>query len=315
MAITREDMGALFHGALNTPEEFYQDAVRLHKKWYLWGAGSLVALIAIYVVMSYMEMPSVIAVMNAALILVLGFYASAPATFLALFGGGAGGKLVSYNWSWRNIFADEEFVFPDIQLSEVAKQGWKTYVAALKLPAHFLILAIAAGAVLILLRIERPMYAMVFFPIMAAIGLWAFVHASKTDATTISQIARAVWYKRITIVILVAGALASFYQAFAGPSLNDLTYKKTFPVEVRHLNGQQVCGIRPGERTFTVPKTVYVTIGGEFTEISAYILMNGRPHGERFSVNNSGCAELSFAFTSEGRTQSIAPQVIFVTIE
>lgn len=303
MAMTRAGVSALFHAIFNAPEELYQDANKIHKQWYWIGMLSLVFIIMMYVMMSYMGMPWVIAVINAVLILVLGFYISNPAAVLILFGGGAAYKFLSYDWNWGNIFRDGKVVFPNIQMGEIAQQGWKTYVAALKLPAHFLIIAIATGATLTLLRIEHPMYALVFFPIAAAIGVWAFAHNSESK-----------WYKRITLAILVIGALASFYQAFAGPSLNDLTYQKTFPVQVRDLHGQKVCGIRPGERKFSVPKAVYVTIGGQDTEVSGFVLLNQTVTGERFSVGREGCADLSFIFTAEWRKQPIEPQVIFITI-
>ncbi len=301
MAMTRADLSTLFHGALNTPEEFYQDSVRLHKKWYWGGMFSLVALITLYVMMSYMGMPGVIAMANVSLILVLGFYVSSPGAFLALFGGGAAAKLGSYNWSWGNLFRDEEFVFPDIQLSEMAKQGWKTYVAALKLPAHFLLIAIAAGTVLTLLRIEHPMYAMVFFSVMVAIGMWTFVHTTG-----------AVWYRRITITILVIGALVSFYQAFAGPSLNDLTYSKTLEIEVGTLQPHKLCGVRPGNRKFSVPNKQYVLMDGDNYEVTSYIRVNGTLPNESFAVDKAGCVQVSFAFNSGTLGRAITPQVLKV---
>lgn len=300
MALSRTDWSALFTGATNFPAELYQDSVRIHKVLYWVGMLSLLALTPLCVVLSYMEMTAMIAVINIALILVLGFYATSPAAFIGVFSAGAAAKLGSYNWTWRNIFVDEAFVFPDIQLSEAAKQGWEAYLAALKLPAHILLVAITAGTVLALLRIEHPMYAMVFFPAMVAIGLWTFIHASK-----------AVWYRRITITILVIGALVSFYKAFGGNEVMEgVTYSKTMELEVGTLQPHKLCGVQPGNRKFSIPHKNFIRMDGDDYEVTSYIRVNNTLPDESFEVERSGCVQVSFAFTQRALGRSITPQIV-----
>lgn len=167
-----------------------------------------------------------------------------------------------------------------------------------------------------------PFAGMVLLGALITLGLWNWLYTEK-----------AVWYRRYVMAIIIIALAVGLFGSFTGSrpaagenpmapiggSLHDAVdgfmYSKTIPVEVRSLQGQQVCDIKPGTRKFSVPKATYVTIGGEFTEMSAYILMNGSSAGERFSVDDNGCAEMSFAFTSEGLAQPIAPQIIFVTIE
>lgn len=358
MAVTREDWSALFTGATNSPQELYQNAVRLHRKWYLALTLSTVALLVTYVMLSYKGNFAWIAVINAGLVLVLGLYVSMPATFLTLFGGGAGAKLASYNWEWRNLFEDQKKVFPDIQISEIAKKGWETYVAALKLPAHYLMLMIAAGGILEFHRIEKPGYAIPVFTFLFAIGLWSFVYAIKAN-----------WYRNISLSIFVIGSLGSLIVAFIytpaqdeiltevqrlqrlnednqknatmkqlrqkverggiltaaeerflnqaarakearGPigSVTNLWYSDTLELEAASFSPQELCGVRPGERTFEIPQTVYVLIGGTTNyDLTSFIRVNGVLPGKKFLVGDDGCVRVSFAVN--GNTQ-FAPQFI-----
>lgn len=218
MAIAREDLSSLLEGAFHAPTEFYQSAVRLHKKWYWAGISLLMLLITLYVVMSYAGHPEVIAIINFVLIPILGFYISAPATFLAMFGLGVIKQTSSYNWEWRNLFRDDAFVIPDIEIKRIGEEGFNTYVSALKIPAHVLILTIAAGTILELIRVKYPLYALMFFPIIAAIGLWTIVHKSEAK-----------WYRRITFVILFVGAVASFYKTFVNETIDPVAFIREIP--------------------------------------------------------------------------------------
>ncbi len=305
-ATARERARRFFTGATNTPEEIYQEAVRLHKTLYWIGVPSLILVIVIDVMMSYAGAPLIIAIVNMAIMLVLGFYMSTPATFLTMFGAGAGWKLVGYNWSWRNIFLDEAVVFPDIQISEIAKQGWQACVSALKLPAHFLIVAIATGTVLELWQVNHPTAALVFFPALAGIGMWSFALGGATK-----------WYRRITIAVLVIGALASFHQVFAEEKprplnniVSDLTYSKTVEFEVKSLQPQKLGGIKPGRRKFSIPEKQYIRINGEDQDITSYVRMNGTPPNESLEVESTGKVEVSYALPKEVLEKTIDPQTL-----
>lgn len=101
-------------------------------------------------------------------------------------------------------------------------------------------------------------------------------------------------------------------------AVSDFFYSKTIPIEVMDLRGQKVCGIKPGTRKFSVPKEIYARIGGQNTELSGYILFNEVPAGQKFVAedagNGDGCANMSFAFTTEWKQMTVEPQIIFVTI-
>lgn len=298
MAVTREDVGALFHGATNQGWEWYQDSVRLHKLWYWIGMTILLVLIAIEVMMSYAELPIFIAIINAALIPILGFYVSCPAAFLGMFGAGAVQKLTSYNWSWRNLFEEGATAIPDIQVSDIVKQGWQTYVSTLKLPAHFLIVAISTGTILAMVHVEQPTQALLFFPALATIGVWAFAHGGSGK-----------WYRKITIAVLVIGAIASLYSMLGGHEKmekmrGNFFYSKTLEVEVSSLTPQKLCGVKSGTHTFSIPRTAWIVLDGDNYNLTSAVLVNWTQAGESFEVADTGCITVSFNFNERatGRT-------------
>jgi hypothetical protein len=310
MPVTRESISNLFQGVSNTPEEFRQEAVRLHKLWYWTGMMSLMALIAMEVVMSYMGLPVVISAINVVLMLTLGFYVSSPATFLSMLGVGAAWKFTTYNWDWRKLFEEGAMPFPDISWGAIAKQGWDTYVAALKLPAHFLIIAIAMGTTLALVRVEHPTYALMFFPALAAIGLWSFALGGTSK-----------YYRKITIAVLVVGAMVSLYQMFGGhekidKTLSNLFYSKTLEFEVSSFQEKKICCVEPGNRKFSVPGDQYIktTDDGLDHMISNRIRINDSHPGESFSViagdDGKGWVKVSFSGPSEFLNRSINGQIL-----
>lgn len=304
MAVTREDVGALLRGAFNTPEELYQDSVRLHKLWYWIGMAILLVLITIEVMMSYAELPIFIAIINAALIPILGFYVSCPAAFLSMFGVGAGWKLTSYNWSWHNLFEEGTTAIPDIQVSDIVKQGWQTYISTLKLPAHFLIIAISTGTILAMVHVEHPTQALLFFPALATIGVWAFAHGGSRK-----------WYRKITIAVLVIGSIMSLYSMLGGHEKmekmwGNFFYSKTLEIEVSSLQPQKLCGVQPGHRKFAIPHESYVILNGDNYEITSFVRVNGTLPNQVFSVGDDGCVDISFSFPSSTLEKTVTPQVI-----
>ncbi|MCW1888537.1 MAG: hypothetical protein KIH67_003210 [Candidatus Moranbacteria bacterium] len=83
----------------------------------------------------------------------------------------------------------------------------------------------------------------------------------------------------------------------------ELTYEVTREVVTTSTAMQKVCGIRPGNRTFTIP-TVFVSLGAEAPyELTGYVRINGvpgtrSPDGRSFSgetrVRGDGCVRLTF---------------------
>lgn len=170
-----------------------------------------------------------------------------------------------------------------------------------------------------------PFAGMVMLGATITLGLWSWLYTEKP-----------VYYKRYVMAIILIALAVSLFGAFTGNrpaaganpmapmhngvegTLHNFFYSKTIPVEVRDLQGQKVCGIKPGTRKFSVPKEVYASIGGQNTELSGYILLNDVPAGQKFVVEDAGdgdgCANMSFAFTTEWKQMTVEPQIIFVTI-
>lgn len=312
MPTIAERLRELFNGVFNTPQEMYQNAVRIHKNIYWISILTLLIAITADVVMSYMGFTIGVAMVTTSLIIVFGFYASSPTTFVSLFSAGMAWKSVSYDWSWKKLLEvmEEETkfsdIFPDIKLSDIAQQGWELYVQALKLPAHFLIIAISAGTIMELFRVQHPTQALVLFPALLGIGLWSFTLGGGAK-----------WYRRITITVLVVGALVSFHQVFAeeNPSpLNNIVseafYSKTLEFEVYSLSEEViVCCVKPGTRKFSVPERQFVrlmnTSADAGVEINQHVRVNGARMEDEVEVADDGKVKMKFVGPPEFLGQPI----------
>jgi hypothetical protein len=313
MPVTREDLSALLTEMSNTPEEFYQNSVRFHRKWYNIFMAILLTIIGTEVMASYMGFPILIAVINSAIIPVLGFYISHPASFLYIFGAGSVWKFIQdQDVKLENILKGNVPVFKNIKISDIGMQGLQTYVSVLNLPAHFLIISIAMGTTLALMRVEHPTYALVFFPALATIGVWSFALGGESK-----------YYRKITIAVLVIGALVSLYQVFAKRSpdeiFHELTYRKTLEVEVSSRESFRLCGIKPGMRKFSIPegREIEIIVNGDRRDITSTVRLNKALPNESFEVKydeveKDGCAEGSFAVNESAKSITFPRQIIAI---
>ncbi len=90
---------------------------------------------------------------------------------------------------------------------------------------------------------------------------------------------------------------------------------KTLELEVSSLQPHQLCGIPPGERKFSVPNKSFVMIDGDDYEINTYVRVNGSLPNESFTVDSSGCATVSFAFTKKALGRTINPQILQIALK
>lgn len=96
---------------------------------------------------------------------------------------------------------------------------------------------------------------------------------------------------------------------------DDFFYSKTLELEATTVRPYRLCGVRPGERKFTIPQKQYIFMDGDNVEITSYVRVNGSLPNESFVVNSNGCVEVSFAFTSKAAGMKISPQVIQIAFK
>lgn len=93
-------------------------------------------------------------------------------------------------------------------------------------------------------------------------------------------------------------------------AIDDWRYGKTTELQVNTLQPQKLCGVRPGARTFEIPRQVYVLVEGTNYELTSYIRVDGTLPKENLQVDGDGCVQVSFAFTSDFLGKPITPQII-----
>ncbi|MEK7181651.1 MAG: hypothetical protein AAB708_00810, partial [Patescibacteria group bacterium] len=91
-------------------------------------------------------------------------------------------------------------------------------------------------------------------------------------------------------------------------------WSDTIGVNLINLRPTKVCGLKTGQRSFHIPKKVFVLIDGTNYELSSYIRINGELPGEKFLVaeTDGGCATVSFAFNETGLSRTITPQIAHI---
>ncbi len=171
-----------------------------------------------------------------------------------------------------------------------------------------------------------PFAGMILLGALVTLGLWNWLYESGTV------------YKKYVLSLVLVSLAIGLYGAFSGKPasigsmaagssgslremVTDIRYGKTVEIEVETLQPQQLCGIRPGERTFSIPQKVFVLIKKSDKEmmsnyeVSDYVRVNGTLPKESFVIGNDGCANITFAFSKDFRKKSILPQVIPIRFE
>ncbi|MFZ1720155.1 MAG: hypothetical protein WAU28_02270 [Candidatus Moraniibacteriota bacterium] len=92
-------------------------------------------------------------------------------------------------------------------------------------------------------------------------------------------------------------------------------YEKTLSKEVESFRPTKLCGIKPGTRKFEIPGSQFLAyIGMQGYNIKTAIRINGSVEGEKFTVEQDGCADVSFAFTKELADASVTAFVLPVKL-
>ncbi len=120
--------------------------------------------------------------------------------------------------------------------------------------------------------------------------------------------------KQIIVIAILIALFVHFYTGIGFLGLEG--YSKTFEIEVATLEPHQLCGVPPGEYSFTVPKgrEVEVFIGREKTDITSAVRVNKTVPNEPFSVKENGCVEISFAVNESFQKNAFAKQIIAIKI-
>lgn len=99
---------------------------------------------------------------------------------------------------------------------------------------------------------------------------------------------------------------------------DDLFYSKTFDFEIENFLPQQLCGVRPGKRTYTVPGELIVPLDGGVYNITGFVRVNGIYPGESFEVDDTGCVRISFDMrdiTEETLAKKFVKRVAIITFD
>lgn len=169
---------------------------------------------------------------------------------------------------------------------------------------------------------EYPFAGMVMLGALITLGLWAWLYE---DGKT---------YKKYVLALILVSLFIGVFGAFAGKPekdghpaatisggvtgiMDDFFYSKTLEKEVSTLEPDELCGVKPGSRTFTIPKgrEVEVFISGDKTDISGAVRINGTVPGEKFGVGSDGCVKISFAVNDDFQKQAFKRQIIALTFE
>lgn len=94
-----------------------------------------------------------------------------------------------------------------------------------------------------------------------------------------------------------------------------LLYSKTLELEVDTVRPYTLCGVRPGKREFTIPHQQYILMDGDNVEVTSFVRVNGTFPNEAFEVDDTGCVQVSLAFTSRALGHRINPQVIQIAFK
>ena len=114
-------------------------------------------------------------------------------------------------------------------------------------------------------------------------------------------------------LLIVAGVLGVSYKTelvseFSGSA-------RTLEIEVSSLRPHRLCGVRPGERKFTIKWRAFVRMGADDYEVTSHVRVNGSVSDENFTVGSDGCVQVSFAFDSSvlGRQLTINGEPVTVS--
>ncbi|MFZ2187070.1 MAG: hypothetical protein WAV46_00340 [Candidatus Moraniibacteriota bacterium] len=120
---------------------------------------------------------------------------------------------------------------------------------------------------------------------------------------------KVIWLLTLGVLLFISSRVFNF-------DSNDLfSKKKTLELEVSTLEPHKLCGVRPGERKFTIPHQSFILMYGDNYEVTSYIRVNGSLPNESFTVESNGCVQVSFAFNSRALGKPIDPQVIQITFK
>lgn len=251
-----------------------------------------------------------------------------PKGLLVVFGvGGLNG--LPKDWGINQLIRDGKL--PDLRLSEVVKQGFELIKKLSYYSAHVAFFVTVMFVVLGTFELKTASAVLPVFVLLAAIGLWSIL--AKVPAK---------WYFRITGLILLVSIVIFLYKGFVdggdevsasastsepapkkGNSFKkayaDLTYKRTFDLEISSFQDVEMCGVRPGTRKFSVPNNdrgrIYVQVEGMRSDITSAIRLNGTLPGEEFEVEKNGCVTVSFAYAKGAKYLTIERRVINFTVE
>lgn len=247
-------------------------------------------------------------------LIIWAFFQFHPAGLLAVFGiGGLNG--LPKDWSLNVFFREGRL--PDLQLSEVGKQGFEFIKKLAHYTMHVALFMTVMFVVLGTFEIKTAKAVLPIFIVLAGIGLWTTL--TKTNPK---------WYFRTTGWILVISLLMFVYKAFiTGEDASapireakgvwaDWNYKKTFDLELASFKDTEVCGLKPGTRKFTIPSSdrdrTWVEVPGEApVDLSSALRLNGTWPEESFEVTDKdGCVTVTFALNPAYKQKAITPRVI-----
>lgn len=257
-------------------------------------------------------------------LIVWAFFEFHPAGLLVTFGlGGLNG--LPKNWSLNQFI--REGTLPDLQLSEVIRQGFELIKKLSYYSMHIAFFMTVMFMVLGTFELKTAKAVLPVFIALAGIGLWSIL--AKVHPK---------WYFRVTGILLFVSLAIFLYKGFVsgddetvgapapkevarsfGNMWSSWNYRKTFDLEITSFQDHKLCGIRSGTRTFSIPSDIrsriYVTTAkGENTDITSTIRLNGTVPGETFEVENK-CVTVSFAFNQAAKQERISPRVIHFTVE
>lgn len=192
--------------------------------------------------------------------------------------------------------------------------------AALETWKQFFLHGALFGGVFFLTRFLVPIHnypfaGLVMLGALITLGVWSWLYVP----------GEARWYRRYALILIFVSLGIGVFGTIVGKPkenghpmaamknsvtayIDEFRYTDTLELKASSLDRQQLCGVRPGERRFEVPLTVYVLVDGKTNfDLTSYVRVNGRLPDQTFHVGKDGCVDVSYAL--DGNTK-FSPQFI-----
>lgn len=216
---------AVFGIAATKVQGWFEKAIRM----YIWGFIGLViitvALIALGVRLNEADLKGGNFYIAAVFLVTWAFFTFYPACLATVFGlGGLSG--LPEGWSLNQLI--RQGVLPDLQVSEVVKQGATLIKRYAAWSAHLALFMVVVFVTLGTWDIENAGVVLPIFVVLAGIGLWTLLFTSKTK-----------WYKRIVIGILLVSLAGLVYTGYVYRHPQDKTVDQILDAQIKNKDTKE----------------------------------------------------------------------------